>query len=190
MKNTKIKFEVIENNGGLVSLVVFGVDGKIEYVHTGYEYAEQFTPSQFAADLEALRDGAPVSDWDGNEDDPQGWYDDLLSFSRGRDWEVVADNDGLYPDKMGNNSAELFGVDNYGFGCGYSFRCWPITKKSSFELMVDDFMADHPEHSDLLIGEAEKDESGNWVAYAEDDRSTYILHDCGGNILLDYIGTK
>lgn len=63
-------------------------------------------------------------------------------------------------------------------------------KKDLFGSMVDDFMADHPEYSDLMIGEAEKDESGNWVAYAEDDRSTYILHDCGGNILLDYIGTK
>lgn len=64
-------------------------------------------------------------------------------------------------------------------------------KKELFELMVDDFLADHPEHSDLLIGNAEKDESGNWIAYAEDDTCTYILHDNDdGNIALDYVGRK
>lgn len=57
--------------------------------------------------------------------------------------------------------------------------------------MVDDFMADHPEHSDLLIGEVEKDESGNWVSYAEDDTYIYLLHDTGDvNIVLDYVAAK
>ena len=64
-------------------------------------------------------------------------------------------------------------------------------KKDLFELMVDDFIADHPEYSDLLIGGAEKDESGNWVSYAEDDTKIYLLHDSGGgNIALDYVATK
>lgn len=64
-------------------------------------------------------------------------------------------------------------------------------KKDLFELMVNDFMAYHPEYSDLLIGEAEKDESGNWISRAEDDACIYLLHDTGdGNIALDYVATK
>lgn len=63
-------------------------------------------------------------------------------------------------------------------------------KKALFESMIDDFMSDHPEHSDLLIRETEKDKSGNWISYAEDDNNTYILHNRDSNIVLDYIGTK
>lgn len=64
-------------------------------------------------------------------------------------------------------------------------------KKALFESMIDDFMADHPEYSDLLVGEVEKDESGDWVSYAEDDTHIYILHDTSdGNIALDYVATK
>lgn len=64
-------------------------------------------------------------------------------------------------------------------------------KKDLFESMVDDFMDYHPEHSDLLTGEAERDESGDWVSYAEDDTHIYLLHDTGdGNIVLDYFAAK
>lgn len=92
------KFEVIEDNGGGLTLVVFATDGTAEYIHHGYEY----NLGQLTEDLRAIRDGAdPANDWDRDVDDPQGWYDDLLSFHQGRDWEVVADNDGIYPGNMG-----------------------------------------------------------------------------------------
>ena len=32
------KYEVIEDNGGGLHLVVFGVGGNVEYLHSGYEY--------------------------------------------------------------------------------------------------------------------------------------------------------
>ena len=64
-------------------------------------------------------------------------------------------------------------------------------EKDLFEIMIYDFMADHPEYSDLLIGGVEKDDSGGWVSYAEDDTKIYLLHDTGdGNIALDYVATK
>lgn len=60
-----------------------------------------------------------------------------------------------------------------------------------FEIMIENWLTDHPENYDLSIGEPEKDKSGNWIAYAETNKSTYILYDRGnGNIALDYIDTK
>ena len=110
------KYYVIENNGGGLALVVFAEDGKtIEYIHTGYEYNQ----GQLTEDLEALRAGEnPVTDWDGNEleetdlDNPE----DLESWfpwdQKGAGWEVVADNDGIYPEDMGAAAKEEFGIED------------------------------------------------------------------------------
>lgn len=99
------RYEVIEDNGGGLSLAVFGDNGSIEYVHTGYEY----NIGQLSEDLKVLEQGAdPAKDWDGNEEDPQSWYDNITSFEYG--WEVVADNDGVYPGKMGAAASLEFGV--------------------------------------------------------------------------------
>ena len=99
------KHEVIEDNGGGLTLAVFSQDGKVEYIHTGYEYVE----GQLRADLEALKSGDnPVEDWDGNEEDPQSFYDDFLSYEYG--WEVVADNDRIYPDRMGGAARKEFQI--------------------------------------------------------------------------------
>ena len=35
------KFQVIEDNGGGLTLAVFNEDGNIEYLHSGYEYGHQ-----------------------------------------------------------------------------------------------------------------------------------------------------
>lgn len=75
------KYEVIEDNGGGLTLVVFNKNGKVDN---------------------------PVTDWDGNEDNPQAVYDNIVSFEYG--WEIVADNDGMYPDKMGCAACFEFGI--------------------------------------------------------------------------------
>lgn len=99
------KFQVIEDNGGGLTLVVFGDDGNVEYLHSDYEYVK----GQLSEDLKALRSGDnPIKDWDGNVDNPQGMYDDYESYEYG--WEIVADNDGLYTEKMGNAAMLEFGV--------------------------------------------------------------------------------
>ena len=79
-------------------------NGNVEYLHTGYEQRK----GQLTEDLQALKDGDnPVTDWEGNEDDPQAVYDNITSYEYG--WEVVADNDGVYYDKMGSSAHYEFG---------------------------------------------------------------------------------
>lgn len=100
------KYEVIEDNGGGLTLVVFNKNGKVDYLHSGYEYEKH---GRLICDLEALKNGDnPVADWDGNEDNPQAVYDNIVSFEYG--WEIVADNDGMYPDKMGCAACFEFGI--------------------------------------------------------------------------------
>lgn len=99
------KFEVIEDNGGGLTLVIFGVSGIAEYLHTGYEYI----PGQLKEDLRGLWDGDDPASWDGNADDPQTEYESLTAFEYG--WEIIADNNGLYPLKMGRAASLEFGVD-------------------------------------------------------------------------------
>lgn len=107
------KFEVIEDNGGGLTLVVFSAEGKVDYIHSGYEYVK----GHLQNDLEALKNGDnPAEDWDGNcggleweyGTEPQAIYDDIKSYKYG--WEVVANNDGMYPDKMGYAAHAEFNI--------------------------------------------------------------------------------
>lgn len=107
------KFEVIEDNGGGLTLVVFDAEGKVDYIHSGYEYVQ----GQLKNDLEALRNGDnPVEDWDGNcggseweyGTNPQALYDDITSCEYG--WKIVADNEGVYHEKMGCAAHEEFNI--------------------------------------------------------------------------------
>lgn len=65
--------------------------------------------------------------------------------------------------------------------------------KDDFELMIQDWQADHsPEMDALEIGEAFFDDEWNhWAAYAHDDKTVYVLTDDGtGNIVINYVGTR
>ena len=109
MKN----YKVIEDNGGGLTLVVFAQDEEtIEYVHTGYEY----NPGQLTEDLENMKNGDdPARDWEGNElgselpKDFESWFS---WDQKGTGWEVVADNDGIYPEDMGAAAKEEFGIED------------------------------------------------------------------------------
>ena len=46
------KYEVIEDNGGGLTLVVFNKNGKVDYLHSGYEYGKH---GRLICDLEALK---------------------------------------------------------------------------------------------------------------------------------------
>lgn len=101
------KFEVIEDNGGGLTLAVFGDNDEVIYFHSGFEY----NPGTLMECLKSLKDGDdPIKHWDGNEEEPQKAYDNLTSFEYG--WEIVADNDGIYPEKMGYAACKEFGVEN------------------------------------------------------------------------------
>lgn len=63
--------------------------------------------------------------------------------------------------------------------------------KDLFEIMVNDFMADHVTEfdNDPLIIEDIRQESFGFVCYARDSKTTYSLQNNGqGNIILSYIG--
>lgn len=99
------KYQVIEDNGGGLTLVVFGSVDKVEYIHSGYECSK----GQLTDDLQGLSNGDnPLTDWDGNEGDPQSSYDDFFSHVYG--WKIVADNDGVYPEKMGAAARREFNI--------------------------------------------------------------------------------
>lgn len=110
------KYMVIEDNGGGLTLMVFAQDGEtIEYIHTGYEY----NSGQLTEDLQNLKNGDdPAREWDGNEldstegienpEDMESWFP---REQKGTGWEVVADNDGIYPEDMGASAKNEFGID-------------------------------------------------------------------------------
>ena len=113
------KFMVIEDNGGGLTLVVFSENGAdIEYIHGGYEYY----PGLLAEDLERLKDGDnPAEDWDGNylddeemtahmenPKDLESWFPwERMSNHPG--WNIVVDNDDIYPAVMGEAAQIEFG---------------------------------------------------------------------------------
>lgn len=65
--------------------------------------------------------------------------------------------------------------------------------KEFFEIMVNDFIADHAnefEDNPLTIKGFGRDDFG-LVCYAEDSKTSYVLHDDGKrNIVMNYDGTK
>lgn len=90
------RYEVIEDNGGGLTLVVFNIAGNVEYIHTGYEHSLY----QLSEDLERLKTGDNlVKNWEGNEENVLALYENITSFEYG--WKIVADNNGIYPEKMG-----------------------------------------------------------------------------------------
>jgi hypothetical protein len=63
--------------------------------------------------------------------------------------------------------------------------------KGDFQMMIEDWQADHAdEYADLIIEEP-KEDGGKWVASAHDDNTDYQLSDDGtGNIVINYIGAR
>lgn len=107
---TTLTWQVIEDTGGGLHLAVF-VDGKVIFYGDGYEHNED----GLRIDLEALASGDdPRDGWDfpawveDGEHDIQGLYDSLTSDEHG--WQIVADQDGIYYDRMGAAAERVFGV--------------------------------------------------------------------------------
>ena len=90
---TKLNWQVIEDDGGGLHLAVFDGDKAI-YFSSGQEIH-----GTLQDDLAALRGGDDTSSWEQQTDDPQAAYDELTSYESG--WLVIADQDGVYLDRMG-----------------------------------------------------------------------------------------
>ncbi len=107
----KLSYQVLEDNGGGLHLAVFGADGECVYYASGLEHS----PDSLHAAIEALRDGGhPLQDsWESDLPDgytPQQLYDELTSYEYG--WEIIADDAGVYPERMGAAGRMVFGLDN------------------------------------------------------------------------------
>jgi hypothetical protein len=115
------KYEVYENNGGGITMYVWDRDGQnIVYAHSGYEYVD----GQLLEDIKSLEAGdAPETDWDGNGiyygNDFASWEDAGLDISDVYEEDanhpygeecsnLIADNDGIYPGKMGSAGRRAF----------------------------------------------------------------------------------
>ena len=89
-------FEVYENNGGGLALVVYDDSGKVEYICTGYE----FNQGQLSQDISCIKAGDdPSMMWDGNKID---YFSDseINEFASGEWGKLVADNSINVPDCM------------------------------------------------------------------------------------------
>jgi hypothetical protein len=110
MKQNKLQFEVTENNGGGLTLVVWNDGNGNEFLHAGYEY----NPYQLRMDIAALYsdDNCDVTEWEGNdllsENQPaipvQQLYDDHDSTKRIA--YGVTDCFEVYPHRMGRAGKE------------------------------------------------------------------------------------
>ena len=104
-------YMVIEDNGGGLTLLVMEEE-KVAYVHLGYER----TPGELTRDIKDIRGGAdPARDWDGNElhhvsENPEELESWFPHAQEGAGWNVIADNGGTYPDKMGTAGKIEFGI--------------------------------------------------------------------------------
>ena len=115
-KSIAKKFNVIEDNTGGLTLVIFNNDNKIEYIETDFQY----DPGSLVSVLEKLSYGDDLSDSEENLlDNPfevsfvenpkrlESWFPEE-QYKTG--WNIIADNDGIYPDSMGTAGQIEFGI--------------------------------------------------------------------------------
>ena len=106
----KLSYQVIEDNGGSLHFAVFNGDECIWYSR-GYE----FIPANLRENIAALKDGAdPLQDgWESYLPDgytAQRFYDELTGYEHG--WKIIADDAGVYPERMGAAGRMVFGLDS------------------------------------------------------------------------------
>ena len=104
-------FQVLEDNGGGLHLAVFDSNDKCIWYASGYEH----NPGGLREDIAALKEGShPVVDeWEPNLPEgytPQQLYDELTSHEYG--WQIIADDVGIYPERMGAAGCAVFGLDD------------------------------------------------------------------------------
>lgn len=110
MTKNWLSYQVLEDNSGGLHLAVFNGSECI-WFSSGY----QFIPGNLQADIKALQNGAnPLEDdWETylpEDYTPQRLYDEFTSHKHG--WQVIADETGIYPQRMGVAGRMAFGLEN------------------------------------------------------------------------------
>ena len=106
----QLSYQVLEDNGGRLHLAVFNGEECIWFA-SGYEYI----PDNLQEDIAALYSGRhPLQEgWESYL--PEGYtaqrlYDELTSQEHG--WQIIADDAGVYPERMGAAGRIVFGFDS------------------------------------------------------------------------------
>lgn len=104
------KYRAYEDNGGGLYLAFYGKDGKLESLHSGYEYRS--AAGGIMEDVKAEQ--ADPDDnlyWDNNElkTNPYGDYSAFAGVPR-CGLAIIADNEGVYPEHMGVAGRIEFGI--------------------------------------------------------------------------------
>jgi len=111
-----LEYEVHENNGGGLPLYVWNEYGKLIYYHSGYEY--DYDHIQLLEDLDCLNTKSlPINEWDGNEL-RELTIEEVSCIINEADnphpsTKIIADNQGYYPNIMGNAGMKAFNIDEY-----------------------------------------------------------------------------
>lgn len=103
------EFEVYENNGGGLILVVYNDQLKVEYIHSGYE----FSPGQLLKDIENIKAGDdPATQWEGNEleEFDKNTIKAIEAFESQEWGTLIANKFGPYPFLMGAAGKKEFGI--------------------------------------------------------------------------------
>ena len=111
MTKKLLGYQVIEDDAGNLYLAVFDDNDECIYLASGFEY----DPENLQASIAALRGGGhPVQDrWESDFPDdyiPQQLYDKLFGDEHG--WEIIADDAGVYPERMGAAGRMAFGLND------------------------------------------------------------------------------
>ncbi len=103
VKKIDRRFVVIEDKKG--NLYLFAFDGvALVYAHDEFEHGA------LAKDLESLANGVDLSKMEGNDENPAKLLSEVMSTEW--DWQIIADNNGIYPKLMGPAGLkEVLGVD-------------------------------------------------------------------------------
>ena len=153
--NIKLRWQVIEDNAGGLHLAVLE-DGRCIYYGHGYERNED----GLRADVQALREGQhPIRDgWETQEDvaDPQAAYDAMTRHEYG--WAVVADDEGIYYERMGEAARRVFGEPYDGWVINTGFLGGNIL--SGYDERPVDEAASCARYKDMLHEALEKEFPG------------------------------
>lgn len=102
LNKVETKFSAIEDNGGGLHLAVFEGSQCVAFF-SGFE----LNLYSLVESINYLDEG--FCDWEGNAEEPQAVFDNLTSNEYG--WDLVADNEGIYADKMGAAAQREFDVE-------------------------------------------------------------------------------